>query len=63
MVKIQKKWNRQRKKSFESSLSSSKNFKVSRVPIKKRKLKHPGFTLIQNSLYGFFENDHNLKRG
>lgn len=63
MLKTQKKWNRQRRKSLESSISPPKIFKVSRLPVKKRKLKHPGFTVIQHSLYSFFKNDNNIKQG
>ncbi len=63
MVKTARKWNRQNNKNHESSFSSPKKFKVTRLPIKKRKIKHPGFTLFQFSLYGFFDHDNNIKQG
>ena len=63
MVRTARKWNRQNKKNQESSFSSPKKFKVTRLQIRKRKLKHPGFTIIQFSLYGIFEHDNNIKQG
>lgn len=62
MVKTTKKWNRHNN-SRKLNFSSSEKFKVSRLPVRKRKSKFQGYSVIEFSLYGFFSHDNNIKQG
>lgn len=59
------KWNRQRKKALHKTKeadvspknSSEEVYKVSRVRTRRKKLKHPGFTIIPEHRLWIFENN------
>lgn len=56
---VRKKWNRSFKKYPENPEPQEKtaHYKIARVRCQKRKLKHPGYTLIPFERLGIFENE------